>query len=454
MRRKITGIILIAAALCFALVGCCEHTVESLEIDDGEWRQLYYVGDSFVPGTPFIAVYGDGYKYYGLIREDMISGFDTQTPGTKTITIEYEGFIAEKSINVVELNVDTFPETEIPDTDDNEELSLQHVNFELSQIFSEIGSPENLDIGRYLAPALYEIFDAASFGDHLFTDIAMILMYTNDGFSEMLKQAAAEFDFRTVTEENAVEAVKVLLKYADGNAMYSVTKALQFAAFGMDAGEMKGLLTYILKEIAASDDESGVSDGWSPEEKLMNYISVALCNAIDAEEGKVYSTAELRSMSELIANVAAEFLERGEAALTDIMQLLFGTDGLTEIGSKEYSSSEFCSTLAMIGKIGQRLSGGLITDKFFSYAFGDIAFELAETLAADGAYSPEAYAEDCVAMLYVADFVCDVMAAAEEGIPCNDPGAILQWLLFPSIPGVEIRFEAACDQIRELVGPV
>ncbi|HHT92204.1 MAG TPA: hypothetical protein GXZ66_01675 [Clostridiaceae bacterium] len=68
----------------------------NLEVTDfKEKRQVskteYKVGEEFSPNGGFYTiVYSNGMEVDGMLTEDMISGFDSETPGAKTITVTYE----------------------------------------------------------------------------------------------------------------------------------------------------------------------------------------------------------------------------------------------------------------------------------------------------------------------------------------------------------------------------
>lgn len=463
MFKKVSAIISVAAAVCLALFGCVRHEVVALEIQEDLWRQQYYTGDSFAEGTPFTAVYSDGVEHKGVVKGDMVEGFDTATPGEKTLFIEFDGFILEKVINVVDLTAETFPETDIPESE-NGQLTYDFIETTLNRIYSALDRPENLDVGQTLGPWLYEVFNAASLSDSNVADIRSILLFGNSGFSEMLKQAAAEFDFRTVGSGNIDSAVLALLRHADGAALFSLYSAVNFIVSTWDADDVRQFSEYVLnKSVRAATDPSGSSDTsdaagsagdlWSGN-KFVNYIAAALDKMLESAWRTPCDREDITAALTLVKDIAVEYLESGEKSFINILQLVMGSDKKVELGGGSYSSAEFFKSAAFIGRIGGGLLTPLISDKFFTFAFGQVMATAAEAGASDGTVTPEKYAADRVNLLYVIDFACDVLAAAENGIPCDDLSVVVQWLLLPTLPGDESRFEAACAELRAFLKPL
>ncbi|NLN05966.1 MAG: hypothetical protein GX166_14415 [Clostridiaceae bacterium] len=80
----------------------------NLEVTDfKEKRQVskteYKIGEEFSPSGGFYTiVYSNGMEVDGMLTGDMVSGFDSETPGTKTITVTYEGKTYTFEVTVVE----------------------------------------------------------------------------------------------------------------------------------------------------------------------------------------------------------------------------------------------------------------------------------------------------------------------------------------------------------------
>ena len=66
--------------------------LESISVEKEGIKTEYYVGDKLNLDNGMIKlIYDDGTTSYAVITEDMITGFDTETPGEKTVTVTYEG---------------------------------------------------------------------------------------------------------------------------------------------------------------------------------------------------------------------------------------------------------------------------------------------------------------------------------------------------------------------------
>ncbi len=81
--------------------------ITKLEIVD-EHKTTFYTGDSIdLVGKRLRATYNNGRIDHIYITEDMISGFDSTTPGTQTVTVTYAGKTTSYSINMIQLAVST-----------------------------------------------------------------------------------------------------------------------------------------------------------------------------------------------------------------------------------------------------------------------------------------------------------------------------------------------------------
>ena len=65
----------------------------------------YYVGDIFDGNGSMTLNYNDGTKQYVALTSNVMSGFDTRTPGTKTITVTYNNVTTTYTITVKEDNI-------------------------------------------------------------------------------------------------------------------------------------------------------------------------------------------------------------------------------------------------------------------------------------------------------------------------------------------------------------
>lgn len=77
-------------------------TVESLEITSTEHKTVYKVDEPLdLYYLSMDAIMSDGTRESVIVTEDMVSGFDTTTEGTKTLTITYEGKTVSYDITVI-----------------------------------------------------------------------------------------------------------------------------------------------------------------------------------------------------------------------------------------------------------------------------------------------------------------------------------------------------------------
>ena len=79
-----------------------EQSVKSIATDAETWKSEFFVNE-VLPQCYVIVTYEDDSTEKVLVTADMVSGFDTSTPGTKEITITYKGFEFVTSIEVVEV---------------------------------------------------------------------------------------------------------------------------------------------------------------------------------------------------------------------------------------------------------------------------------------------------------------------------------------------------------------
>ena len=92
MKRKISVILLIAVLVFVAAlaVACNDDKVVKEITVEGGMKSVYAVGEAFAGGR-ITVTYEDGTSESIDITAEMLSGFDTSTPGTKQVTVTYEG---------------------------------------------------------------------------------------------------------------------------------------------------------------------------------------------------------------------------------------------------------------------------------------------------------------------------------------------------------------------------
>lgn len=110
MKRKISVILLIAVLVFVAAlaVACNDDKVVKEITVEGGMKSVYVVGEAFVGGR-ITVTYEDGTSESIDITAEMLSGFDTSTPGTKQVTVTYEGVSVTVEI-VVEAPASPAPE--------------------------------------------------------------------------------------------------------------------------------------------------------------------------------------------------------------------------------------------------------------------------------------------------------------------------------------------------------
>ena len=110
MKRKISVILLIAVLVFVAAlaVACNDDKVVKEITVEGGMKSVYAVGEAFAGGR-ITVTYEDGTSESLDITAEMLSGFDTSTPGTKQVTVTYEGVSVTVEI-VVEAPASPAPE--------------------------------------------------------------------------------------------------------------------------------------------------------------------------------------------------------------------------------------------------------------------------------------------------------------------------------------------------------
>jgi len=114
---KLLSVITIAAALMFALVSCGDgggKTLVSITVTPPT-KTLYNIGETLDTfGMAITAIYSDGSTAAVTISAVNISGFDSITAGTKTITVKYEDKSINFTVSVIDSNVIATPATSPP----------------------------------------------------------------------------------------------------------------------------------------------------------------------------------------------------------------------------------------------------------------------------------------------------------------------------------------------------
>lgn len=139
------------AALAVACTG--ERTIASVAVT-GAWKTDYAVGEAFSP-CQLTVTYDNGETMTVDITPEMLSGFDTSSPGTKQVTVTYEGQSVQMTINVLS-----------PATDDQLKIgampSVFYINEELSLggAYVIYNGTERIE----LTPEMISGFDTSSAG--------------------------------------------------------------------------------------------------------------------------------------------------------------------------------------------------------------------------------------------------------------------------------------------------
>ena len=90
--------------------------LESISVEENSIKTEYYVGDELNLDNGMIKlIYDDGTTSYVAISEDMITGFNTETPGEKTVTVTYEDKTCTYMITVKEAEVSFISVVSSPD---------------------------------------------------------------------------------------------------------------------------------------------------------------------------------------------------------------------------------------------------------------------------------------------------------------------------------------------------
>lgn len=79
-----------------------EQSVKSIKLDEETWKSQYMVNEK-MPQCYIIVTYSDDTTEKVLLTADMITGFDTSSPGTREITISYKGSTLTTSVEVKEV---------------------------------------------------------------------------------------------------------------------------------------------------------------------------------------------------------------------------------------------------------------------------------------------------------------------------------------------------------------
>lgn len=79
-----------------------EQSVKSIKLDEETWKSQYMVNEK-MPQCYIIVTYSDDTTEKVLLTADMITGFDTSSPGIREITISYKGSTLTTSVEVKEV---------------------------------------------------------------------------------------------------------------------------------------------------------------------------------------------------------------------------------------------------------------------------------------------------------------------------------------------------------------
>lgn len=91
-------------------------TVTELKESRKVSKTQYFVGDTLSVSGGFYAIkYSNGMEATGMLEESMVTGFDSSTPGTKTLTVTYQGKSYTFDVTVSEKTTPT-PESQATPT--------------------------------------------------------------------------------------------------------------------------------------------------------------------------------------------------------------------------------------------------------------------------------------------------------------------------------------------------
>ena len=91
-------VVMFVAVAALAVACTDERTIVSVAVT-GAWKTDYAVGEAFSP-CQLTVTFDNGETMTVDITPDMLSGFDTSSPGTKQVTVTYEGQSVQMTINV------------------------------------------------------------------------------------------------------------------------------------------------------------------------------------------------------------------------------------------------------------------------------------------------------------------------------------------------------------------
>ena len=146
-------VVMFVAVAALAVACTDERSIVSVAVT-GAWKTDYAVGEAFSP-CQLTVTFDNGETMIVDITPDMLSGFDTSSPGTKQVTVTYEGQSVQMTINVSS-----------PATDGQLEIgampSVFYVGDELSLIGAYViyNGTERIE----LTPEMISGFDTSSAG--------------------------------------------------------------------------------------------------------------------------------------------------------------------------------------------------------------------------------------------------------------------------------------------------
>ncbi|MDR2266347.1 MAG: bacterial Ig-like domain-containing protein, partial [Christensenellaceae bacterium] len=97
-------IMILATLMMIAFVACkVNPTVKDIAIKEGTFSNTYAVGDAFPSSAKLIVTYTDDSTSTIDLTESMVTGFDTTSPGEKSVTVAYGNQTIELKITVSDI---------------------------------------------------------------------------------------------------------------------------------------------------------------------------------------------------------------------------------------------------------------------------------------------------------------------------------------------------------------
>ena len=172
-------------------------------------KQNYFVGDAFEEGTLEVT-YAKGNKETIALTSDLVTGFDTTTAGTKTLTITYGGLTITYEISVLEDTLESIAVKNLKDTYyvgngfENGTLTLTYLSGKTEEVA--------------LTEAMVKGFDTTTVGNKILTITYGSLTITYDIIvieDTVVAMQEAEFSYNYFVGDTFVPA-KLNVTYASG----------------------------------------------------------------------------------------------------------------------------------------------------------------------------------------------------------------------------------------------